>query len=126
MNAPAFPITNLPNRTPQDYAADLVRRFGKMPSMEQLASMESAAMRAANGRNVHLASPATKADVAENPTCQAILRLLAKPMTCRQLCEVSGMNKATAKSAFQRLTNAGLIRKHGMTGQHVTIWERAE
>jgi DNA-binding transcriptional regulator YhcF (GntR family) len=44
-------------------------------------------------------------------------------MTRREVCTATGMNHATAKSAFHRLANAGLIRKHSMTAQHITRWE---
>jgi hypothetical protein len=125
MNAPAFPITNLPNRTPADYVADMVRRFGYLPSLAALARLESREMRARAG-NYRMTDAATvRAEFEANPARMAMLAAMTEPMTQREIAAKTGMHKSSVQQAVDRGVRAGLIRKHSMNEQHVSIWERA-
>ena len=123
MNAPDFPITNLPNRTTADYEADLVRRFGRVPDMAELAAMESREMRARVG-NYRAADTATvRAEFEASAPRMAMLAAMTKPMTASEIADATGLHKSTVQQAIARGVQAGLIRKHSMTRQHVSIWE---
>lgn len=115
--------------TLEQYQAKLIDLFGSMPSQQKLARVENRAMQASIGHSgQRYVAPAadTRKAALDNPNCAEILRCLSYPMTRREVCESTGMNGATAKAAFHRLANAGLIKRHSMTRQHVTVWERAE
>jgi hypothetical protein len=129
MNAPEPSIRDYPARTLADYQAKLIDIFGSMPSPQRLARLENRAMLAASGHSgQRYVAPAadTRKAALDNPNCAEILRALHYPMTRREVCQSTGMNGATAKAAFHRLANAGLIKRHSMNRQHVTVWERGE
>jgi hypothetical protein len=125
MNAPAFPITNLPNRTPADYEADLVRRFGHLPSLAALARLESREMRARAGHYRMTDTATVRAQFEANPARMAMLAAMSEPMTQREIAAKTGMHKSSVQQAVDRGVRAGLIRKHSTTDYRVIVWERA-
>ena len=123
---PEASIHAFPERTLADYQANMIARFGFLPSWERLAKMESREMRNRLGgvqqRNV---TQDTRQAALDNPSCAAVLQAMTKPMTRAESVAATGMNVSTAKAAFFRLINAELIKRHSVTKQHVTRWEKA-
>lgn len=124
MNAPDFPTLNMPDRALADYQADLVRRFGRLPTLRELAKTESKLAKATFGNYNSGDQAAIRAAFEAHPARMAMLVAMAEPMTSGEISRLTGQHKSSVQQAIARGVQAGLIRRTGVDKKHATIWER--
>lgn len=123
-------------RTLQDYQADLIRRFGRVPSWPELAKRENAA-RWKNNPMSNMARP--QIDLANNPNSRAaveaivakgeatrvsILEVLTKPMTCPDVANALKRSPQLIRRHLELLAMQGKVESHIV--KRVTIWHRVQ
>lgn len=123
-------------RTLQDYQADLVRRFGKVPSWRELAKRENAATRAklspmARERQETSQDLLTARQIAykaiqaarTQETRQSILEALTRPSTASDVSRRIKRDEHLIRRQLAIMADLGLISKQKI--KNVTIWNRA-
>ena len=130
----AFPPKPPEVRTLQDYQADLVRRFGRVPSWTELAKKENAARLQRNPIS-NMARP--QVNPADHPNTQAaieailakgeatrdsIVQALTAPMTCPDVANVLKRSPQLFRRHLGLLAEQGRVIGRSVKG--VTVWER--
>ena len=117
--------------TLDDYQATILAKYGKMPSMAELAKGENAVMRktrdghgsegmTTEGRNRIAAF--RRAD--GQRTLAILLDAMTEPMTRADLSRKTGIAESTISHAMIRAQNDGLVTRK--TVHRFAIWERVE
>lgn len=123
-------------RTLADYQADLVRRFGKVPSWEELAKRENAARVGVNGAST-MARPQGKRDLSKAQACArealtarkvardaAILEYLEGDYrTSVDVATRFKIGKETAQETMRAMKASGLVVM--IRVQRSALWRRA-
>ena len=115
--------------TLDDYQATILARFGKLPSMAELAKGENAVMRTA--RDSHGSAGMTsegrgrigalrRAD--GQRTLAILLDAMTEPMTRSDLSRKTGIAESTITHAMIRAQHDGLVKR--TTVHRFAIWER--
>jgi hypothetical protein len=121
-------------RTLDQYQADLVRRFGRVPSWPELAKRENAARLRMSGHST-MARPQPTVDnspgslarraaiIAKGEaTRKSILGALTKPMTCPDVANTLGRTPQLIQRHLVILAERGAVV--GTRVKRVMIWER--
>jgi len=116
-------------RTVADYQADLIRRFGRLPSHEELAKQEGPARFRCDYTPPKPDNPnvaAAKAAIVDKgiATRDDIMRVLTKPMTCPDVAYALGRTRQLINRHLVLLAQAGKITRRKTKG--VAVWEAVE
>ena len=123
-----IPTPMPPKPLSSTYREKLIARFGRVPSMQELARLEQGQppiMRqyvppAPDNPNIAAAKAAI---VAKGIATRAdIMRVLNKPMTCPDVANVIKRTRQLVQRHLQILAAEGRIAGHKVKG--VTVWER--
>ncbi len=122
-------------RTLADYQADLVRRFGRVPSWPELAKRENAARAKTSG----VSNMARDQSAGHSPEALAkivaasrrrgevnmsrVVEAMTDTMTMGDLMRASGLPRQTVQKALSRALEAGLVVRGRM--KNVVVWERS-
>ena len=123
-------------RTLAEYQADLIRRFGKVPSWAELAKRENGARLKANGVSTMSRDQWDKTGHSEEAIAKIVeaskrrgeinmrraVEALTDMMTVADLIQASGMPKTTVRVALDRALEAGLVVRGRI--KNVIVWER--
>lgn len=126
----AFPPNPPERRTLQDYQADLVRRFGRVPSWAELAVRENRAMSRIKDRPQIEVSEKAKQMAAEarmaqgRETLRIIVGCITGTMTTADVIRVSGLTERQAEQALERAVDRGLLVKGKL--KRMNVWERRQ
>jgi hypothetical protein len=123
-------------RTLADYQADLVRRFGSLPSWAELAKMENAARWQRNPVST-MARPQVPQPIHPNSkaaveailakgeaTRTSILAVLTQPMTCPDVATALKRSPQLIRRHLGILAEQGKVM--GRDVKRVTVWERIQ
>lgn len=103
---------NLPIKTLDQYQANIIARFGPMPTLAELARRESAAMRKYLGLSPMARPQNSHAPIAEyergGANVAIVVGVLTRPMTQREVIVASGLCKTTVQKAMNRALEAGM------------------
>ena len=125
-----IPTPMPPKPLSSTYRAKLIARFGRVPSMQELARLEQgqpATMRqyvppAPDNPNVAAAKAAIVAKGIA--TRDDIMRVLTKPMTCPDVAYALGRTRQLINRHLVLLAQAGKITRRKTKG--VAVWEAVE
>jgi hypothetical protein len=114
----------VPNDT---YREKLIARFGRVPSMAELAKLESATHR----MSLEIYQPQTALDKSLTPAASAprkpsatLVAALTRPMTNQDLATATGIPLSTVAHLMLRALDEGAVKRERI--QRVYIWERAD
>ena len=111
----------------ETYRDNLIARFGRVPSMAELAKLESATHRmsldvyqpqTALGKSLDARRERTK------ETIGTLVAALTRPMTNQDLATATGIPLSTVAHLMLRALDEGAVKRERI--QRVYIWERAE
>lgn len=133
-------------RTLADYQADLIRRFGRLPSWPELAKRENAArIRATgqtmwpqsapdNGRRLMRTAEQEARRVERlratlraksGAVYDAVLAALTKPMTMEDIANATGFDRKVISGHVSRMKEQGLLTKTVVAKGRAAIWQRS-
>ncbi len=134
-------------RTLQEYQADIIRRYGRLPSWEALAKRENNAMHARLATStmartqkpqsartpVQARTPEVEARriaslqsalAAKSATArQKIMAAITKPMTVQDICTATGLSRQFVTGHLSQMVIEGTVAKQ--IAHRVAIWHRA-
>ena len=109
------------------YREKLIARFGRVPSMAELAKLESATHR----MSLEIYRPVTALDKSldarrerTKETIGTLVAALTRPMTNQDLATATGIPLSTVAHLMLRALDEGAVKRERI--QRVYIWERAE
>ena len=109
------------------YREKLIARFGRVPSMAELAKLESATHR----MSLEIYRPVTALDKSldarrerTKETIGQLVAALTRPMTNQDLATATGIPLSTVAHLMLRALDEGAVKRERI--QRVYIWERAE
>lgn len=117
----------MPPKVPDTYREKLIARFGRVPSMAELAKLESAPHR----MSLEIYRPVTALDKSldarrerTKETIGQLVAALTRPMTNQDLATATGIPLSTVAHLMLRALDEGAVKRERI--QRVYIWERAE
>ncbi len=116
-------------RTVADYQADLIRRFGRLPSHEELAKREGPARHRCDYTPPPSMTPAAIEARARiiakgDATRIEVMRVLTEAMTCPAIAEALNRTRQLINRHLVILEAEGKVTLRKVKG--VNVWERAE
>lgn len=117
----------MPPKIPDTYREKLIARFGRIPSMAELAKLESATHRMSleTYRPVIALNKSLEARRERTKETIAILvKALTRPMTNQDIATATGIPLSTVCHLMLRALDEGVVKRERV--QRVYIWERAD
>jgi hypothetical protein len=116
----------MPPKAPDTYRDKLIARFGRVPSMAELAKLESATHR----MSLEIYQPQMALDKSldarrerTKETIGTLVAALTRPMTNQDLATATGIPLSTVAHLMRRALDEGAVKRERV--QRVYIWERA-
>lgn len=117
----------MPPKAPDTYREKLIARFGRIPSMAELAKMESATHR----MSLEIYRPVTALDKSlearrerTKETIGVLVAALTRPMTSQDIATATGIPLSTVAHLMLRALDEGAVKRERI--QRVYIWERKD
>lgn len=122
-----LPVPMPPKPLAETYRDKLIRRFGRIPSMAELAKMESATHR----MSLEIYRPQTALDKSldarreqSRQTVAMLVAALTKPMTNQDIATATGVPLSTVAHMMLRALDEGSVKRTRV--RRMYIWERSD